>query len=472
MASAQQHRFLPRGRLAATLLAAALSWGCGDDLAGTAPAHQPADASGEAVIDAASEPATDVSTESPVDAKGEDSAVTPADDAYEAAVQVDASEDGHDSAAPYDFVDDAAVNTATLAPGWTCEAFKYQSDVWVRTYNASVGAFDFRIGAAGVVAEMRNVQASYGPMLSPSFNGESTDRVIQWTAWCDSIQIPGVSYDPRYNLTQAGTFDNVLSPTIEVQLRNNGDSCEIDVWAVPQDQWNPQVRAHVTGRMSALTRYRVFGQGEVLVRRLLRVGATTVDGLPRALTPLYLEAWSPFLVPLFNALAVSVDGAGQPLWWYQAGQTIPQYPGFPVETTPGYAVVYQTPGSASHPAVGLVFGPKQPCAWDKGACVPTGKYVLNSMDWNNGIGVLPGITLTGLEVGSVIDQYLILVPGLGLDAALAARLQAAVPLVPAPRIFAPSAVVAPPLSDWINRLAAQEQASGVRTDHLSALVTP
>ncbi len=40
----------------------------------------------------------------------------------------------------------------------------------------------------------------------------------------------------------------------------------------------------------------------------------------------YIEAWSPFLVPLFSCLALHIQSDGTPDWYYETGYNIPYYP--------------------------------------------------------------------------------------------------------------------------------------------------
>lgn len=57
-------------------------------------------------------------------------------------------------------VSDPSSVTLQMSPGYSCEAFVYQNDVWLRSYYLGAGNFDFRIGAGGVVAEFRDNKAA------------------------------------------------------------------------------------------------------------------------------------------------------------------------------------------------------------------------------------------------------------------------------------------------------------------------
>ncbi len=55
---------------------------------------------------------------------------------------------------------------------FTCEAFTYNGDVWMRSSYEGKAWFDYRIGAGGDVAEMRNCDTAFSPVLAPSYGGK------------------------------------------------------------------------------------------------------------------------------------------------------------------------------------------------------------------------------------------------------------------------------------------------------------
>ena len=117
-----------------------------------------------------------------------------------------------------------SVSCSCLTSGqaqWSWQAFTYQNDVWMRTFDGGEPMFDYRLGAGGSVAEVRNIPNGFQRLLSPTFNGELTDRVVQYTTWSNSVVnvVPGLpAFEHRFNVTQAGTFDGLLSPTMSVVL--------------------------------------------------------------------------------------------------------------------------------------------------------------------------------------------------------------------------------------------------------------
>src|ERR1700744_3060147 len=57
------------------------------------------------------------------------------------------------------------------------------NDLWVTYKSNDTSIYDFRIGGAGAISELRWSAASNEPLLSPSYATEHTDRVIQTTWW-------------------------------------------------------------------------------------------------------------------------------------------------------------------------------------------------------------------------------------------------------------------------------------------------
>lgn len=57
-------------------------------------------------------------------------------------------------------------------------------DVWLKLSAGGSNTFALRLGAGGAISEIKGGGKS---LLSPSFQGEVTDRVIQWTIWSDTV---------------------------------------------------------------------------------------------------------------------------------------------------------------------------------------------------------------------------------------------------------------------------------------------
>jgi hypothetical protein len=297
---------------------------------------------------------------------------------------------------------------------------------------------------------------------------------MQWTAWSDSLTHPVAAlpkFEWRFNVTQGGTFAGEISPTISV--RKSADGKTLDVYSVPQDQWKSEQQPHMRGRFAALTRYAMDEAGVLKIRRVLCVGDVNLDGKPReGFEQFYLEAWTPFLrsPAAFDALALSIDPAGKPDLWYRAGQNLPAYPHLKVETTKGYAVVFNSTDPARHTAVALVYGTKQiPASPDSPRDALPNDYILNSMEWDNGIAVLPALSLHDLKTGTILDQTLYLVPRPAMDAEMAALLGQLAKAPPAPAAYPPGAHFTGELSQIATTLKANLPQPGHRTDHLATI---
>ncbi len=370
----------------------------------------------------------------------------------------------------YDFADPDPLEDQPLAPGWSCSAFVHMNDIWLRTSRDGQQQFDLRIGAGGAIAELRDIPANYAPLLSPPFKGEVTDRVIQWTLWSPSVvhQIANLpQFEWRFNVTQAGTFNNTIAPTHFVVV--DPGNCRIDAYVSPRDQWKTEQQPHMQGTFAARIRYDVIGPGHIVVRRTLRIGDVTLSGNPAELSEVYFEGWTPLRRPTFDALAVVLDAAGAPSWWYKAGENLPHYPFIDVATTEGYGVGFRSDALGAT-AVGLAFGTAPPCRYVGGECLDIGAYALNSMDWGTGLAVLPGLSLVDLQPGQLLDQYVVLAPTHGLTTTYAADLRTAAQAIPPPRVLDADAVLP---ADWVElaaTLATLPGQDGTRTDHLAPLI--
>ena len=355
--------------------------------------------------------------------------------------------------------------TTQVSAQWSWSPFVFHDHVWMRSFDNGQPMFDYRIGAGGAIAELRSIPDGFQRLLSPTFNGELTDRVIQYTTWSETITnpVPGLpQFEHRYNVTQAGTFSGLISPTMAVEVDATRQT--VDVWSVPQDQWRSQQQAAMQSATSTLTRYEMVADGVLKVRRILRVGDVLLNGSLTSFDHLYLEAWTPVdrSSDTFTALALSLDASGTPNWWYRAGFNIPRYPQFDVASTKGYAVAFneQTPFDST--ALGVVFG-RQPVASSGASDV----HRFNSMDWNNGIGLLPGMHLYDVDTGTIIDQTLYLVPRAGLDAETSDLLTDLATQVSAPAVYRPGTIFQGELDHIVRRL---NQQVGTRADALGPLV--
>ena len=366
---------------------------------------------------------------------------------------------------------------------WSCQAFTFQGDVWLRSYLNGAGLFDFQVGGGGAIVQMRYCADQFQALLSPACNNPSTDRVFQTVWWDGSVRYPAAPPpdDPRYNVNQAGTDAGEYTPSIAASMTNDisKNECSVTVVSRPQDQWNAACESVMLGNYTMQTTYTLRRGGVLHVARSMLVGDVFLNGQRVPLAASYVEAWSPFNVPVFNAMALAVDAAGQPQWWYSTSN-LPDYPAFPVNTTYGYAIVYNSDTMTTTPAVALVFGtqPLQRC-YDNAPCQAGGGaqgvdsgYALNSMAWNDGIGVLPGMYFPPLETGDFIHQELVLIPQPSLSPSLVAAVNEQVAALRPPALYRRSTAMPSDLMSIRHRLAssAVETGLGNRTGHLASLL--
>ncbi|WP_159092311.1 hypothetical protein [Aquimarina sp. Aq107] len=351
---------------------------------------------------------------------------------------------------------------------WSGEVTSYLDDIWIIMKKNDVATYDLRIGTGGVISEIRDRTESFKQLLSPTFNGEQTDRVVQWTLWSFNGDIKNTasnlpSFEHRYNVTQGGTFDNQLSETISVNV--NKDKNQIDIYSVPKLQWKSQNQIAMTGIHSSLTRYSVHENGYIKIHRIVSIGNPKLFGDSQRWTDLYLEGWTPMngSEDVFDGLALSIDDSGRPNWWYRLEQNIPNYPWFRASETQGYAIAFNTKNPRTNDALALVYG-KNDIRSHANA-----DYFLNTMSWNNGIGILPTIKSNStIPNNSIIEQTLYLVPREGLSNTLKYELDEMVDKIPPPKIHFPDAVP-DELINIYERLKLNELLSGLKTDNLNSI---
>ena len=361
-----------------------------------------------------------------------------------------------------------------LPDDWNVQSSVRNGNIWFRTFAPDGSAkFDVRIGSAGVIAEIRDIDTSRN-LLAPSFNHEVTDRVVQWTMWefgnAVRHDVPSLpDFEDRFNVTQAGTFENVLNGTVDVDL--NLEQGQIDVWSVVDNNWKSEQDPHMDGTITALTRTEVLDGGAILVRRVIRIGEINLNGQTVSLAAPYFEAWSPFSDSVFNSMALGINANGNPNNWFADGINIPHYPHTPVENTRGWAVSYNRDNLADGPTMSVVFGKdKGTVHRADGATTTSHRYNLNSMDFNGGMAILPGLLPGSLSEGAIIDQHLIFMPGNGIDGSTAAQLDALAGRLPPPQVYHAGAELDGELFAIADRLSSLKQEPRSATNNLGTLI--
>ncbi|MFD5830908.1 hypothetical protein [Lentzea sp. NPDC060358] len=360
---------------------------------------------------------------------------------------------------------------AQATPGWSWQFFTYGNDIWQRACWNDTEQFDYRLGGGGCVREMRYCPETYRPLLSPTFQGEETDRVVQAVLWALNVEGTSSAPDRRWNVNQAGTGAGVFSRTVAVERLSDTTT---DVWTIADRQWQPQLDTDFAGSdpVPQLTRYTRLagGGGGLQIRRVLRLPRIVRWGSAVPGVEFYLENWLPFLrsSDAFDAVAFSLNADGSPAEWYRAGYNIPVYPWTPATDTSGYAVVFRENATATRPDVAVVHSAKAGVTSSTTARMVS---VRNSMDWDTGIGVLPGVRVFGGEAGSILDYTLRIVPNGGTSAGLVSNLTAQSAAVPAPVLYGPGHTFGGELSTVVDRLRfCVTSPAGTRTGNLAPLL--
>jgi hypothetical protein len=364
---------------------------------------------------------------------------------------------------------------ATAAWSWT--QHRIGSDIWLTSYRDGSELFDLRLGSGGSIAELLYHPEDDQDLLANPYGNNDTDRVVQWTLWSDSYSAVSGGVTEPFNEDLAGSGDGTFTPTIAV----SPGPAIIDVYAVPQDQWDSSLDSSMQARYSCLTRYEMLPDSVLKVRRVVLTGTVSGQADGGRVYDVYFEEWNPFKVSgnSFDAFALSLDSNGVPDWWYRANYNIPYYQYLPVVNSFGYALIYNESALQTMPVIGVVFGTRDlEIESDLGSSAPVGRHVFNSMGWGSetpddqGISLLPALEMFNVPTQSVIDYtyYLVLRPNAG--SSLKSELEALSAATPAPVLYGPGQALPGDLPAIVEQLRRNLNAPGVRTDHLASLERP
>ena len=376
-------------------------------------------------------------------------------------------------------IDSARYSTCTIlaANNYSCEVISNSNnDIWVSLKYQNLKQFDFRIGSGGAIKEFRDANST--ALLSPSYSGESTDRVVQLVLWDFVIQRDAYYGDKRLNFNQAGTSNDMLSPTYFVNLQNNTNHCVVDVYSSMEDSWDQGLSPYMDSKSKLLTRYEVI-DGKIKVRKILYLqslstsGTTISDGTQAKYPQIYLENWIPLNRPAFNALALAADQNANPTWWYNTGN-YPNYPAIPFKNTYGFAILYNTTQTLTANMISIIYG-KQPAECFGATCgAAAGIGVsseLNSMIWDTGLGILPAAIFSNTPIGAVIDQSFYIFPNKGLNTTSMQQISNTVDGVPSVKLYLSSGdISSPELQVIVQKLKGLDSQTKSRTDRLGTLV--
>src|SRR5581483_322902 len=175
---------------------------------------------------------------------------------------------------------------------------------------------------------------------------------------------------------------------VAVDISSDPTSPQIDVYSVPQNQWYGANESAFTGKFSLLTRYKLMGNGWLMVRRVTVIGQVMTNNSPANIRDLYIDAWTPFTKQVFNGMALAMDTLGNPLWWYQAGYNLPLQMALSTSASRGYAVAFSTSSHATKTAIGLVFGTAQPQSYANQIGSNVGSHTFRCQEWSDNGGGL------------------------------------------------------------------------------------
>ena len=341
------------------------------------------------------------------------------------------------------------------SPKWNISLYSFEDEVRATLTQDGAGKYTIIFGYGGCVSKLLDHDNAYTDKFAGPFNKEETDRVLQTVLWgiSDNANI-GENFPTRWNVNQAGTFENIHAEIVSFNLVKNS---LLEVYSVNGNQWYGKLTEAYKGskRVSQYTRYTCEADGVLSIRTITRVPRITVQGAQQDHFTAYIEHWSAFKNNTksggFNAVARRATAAGVPNWWYStehndhSNGALPDYPNLPLSdpNQDGYVFAFNASDASSHMVAAMVFGKKQ--VTRKGSKL-SGNAVINFKHWllstkNPGIGILPGIYAYDALPGTLIDfEYkLILRPASGPE--FMQQVTHAVDQVITPRIYEPSEVV-------------------------------
>ena len=270
--------------------------------------------------------------------------------------------------------------------------FSDGTDIWLYSKG-----FKFRIGCGGAISNILNERGE--ELLSPSYKDEKTDRIIQWTIWSETLKnaVPLLpTFEYRFNVTQGGDFVGNFSGVRQITYDPNLK--QIDVYMTSTSNWKLEQQRAFGGGCAGVTRYRISDDGFIHITRILTPVHITYQDRVANLGKVYLEAWTPFNKNKFNGLALSFEeGSTKPLWWYNL-DNIPTYPNIRTQETEGFAVAFDQTNVDDTCAV-FIFGNSTSQTTDPVS-------ILNTMSWDTGFGILPGVNVENFTEGSyIITNY-------------------------------------------------------------------
>lgn len=364
----------------------------------------------------------------------------------------------------------AGLEQQPLAAGWECKVLTERDDIWLRTHYQGQPQFDFRIGAGGSLAEIRQLKGKKPlAMLATSPYGRLADQQLQWTLAAESLtrKLPGVPASGWvYQVAQGLTHDNGPAPTVAALVSDSG--CQVDVYATPKEQYRPEHRTVWSGSFPTLTRYKVIGPGALAIRQVLRVSGAKVEGRLVTLKNIRLQTSLPLLKPQFNSVGLGLDNQHTPLRSYRIGPSFPAFADWPQDKAHPLLLAYDGKSLSDRPAVAVGTSSQKPCKQDADGCNGEfGELRLNLFEATGALTLLPTTQLPQLNTGDMLDQTLLLYPSYGMGATQHEALNWMMAQIPRPRVVPTEQIKDPKLKLIATKLAFFEDAPGLRSNRLA-----
>ncbi|MCA9688693.1 MAG: hypothetical protein KC636_03740 [Myxococcales bacterium] len=371
----------------------------------------------------------------------------------------------------YDVIRDAALEETALAAGWACTFNNVGGDLWLTTTEGGEARFELRVGAGGDLANLRYLPPDMSPPVELlTQDAEATQYPAQMTAYSASVKYDHpdlIDSDDALQLRQSGNIEGAYAPTISVTIDQAG--CQLDVYAVPQGQWRPELDPYITAKLSMHTRYKLIGAGRLFVRRTILVGESLLEGEAAALSVLTIDAQHHIDVLPFGALAYELDASGAPTLFKTIGSITPNA-NLDVETTAGYVAMLNDLDLQNSVALGVAYGTTPLCRQVVGACGDAGTHRLSTSQVSGRVQVLPSLRLKNIAPGEVIEQVLVIAPQFGSDATFGGDLNSYADAIPGPIVLPADRFVYPPaFADELAVLEDNLDGVGANTDQLAGL---
>lgn len=357
-----------------------------------------------------------------------------------------------------------------LAPDWECKVITEQDDIWLKTYFKGQAQFDYRIGAGGSIAEIRSIKGKKSQsLLAPSPYGRVADQQVQWTMIGENLirKLPNVPANGwQYQVAQGISYDNVYAPTVAVLVQPGG--CQVDVFAIPKEQFRPEQRAQWQGSFPSLSSYRIVGAGALAARQVVRISGAKAENKPVALTNLRLQNSLPLNKTLFNSLGLGLDKDLQPRRSFRVGSNLPSFTDWKQDKSDPLLLAYDAKGLPDKLTLIVGSSSQTPCKQNDNSCDDFGEQRLNLFEASNSLNLLPATLLPSVAAGDMLDQTLLLYPSNGMNNVQKEALNWTMAQIPRPRLVPASQIQKAKLSVIAAKLAFFEETPGLRSNRLAA----